>query len=133
MRDSTAPRTFHVRTDESHHSPYKTFHLASKSGEPEIGGAFFGQSSFANLSIVRECSVVNAKELVRDKKELQLFAPLGCGIQTGSGTVVNAAKATKNDVIVILGLGGVGLSAVMGAKVQGYATASSFLMMKSAY
>jgi len=57
--------------------------LASKGGEPEVGGQFFGQSSFANLSIVRECSVVNAKELVHDKKELQLFAPLGCGIQTG--------------------------------------------------
>lgn len=83
------------------------------------GGGFFGQSSFASLSVVRECSVVNAKDLVRDKKELELFAPLGCGIQTGSGTVINAAKATKDDIILILGLGGVGLSAIMGAKVQG--------------
>lgn len=99
--------------------PHKVFGLASKSGEPEVGGAFFGQSSFANLSIVRQCSVVNAKDLVRDKKELQLFAPLGCGIQTGSGTVINCAQATENDVIVIMGLGGVGLSAIMGAKIQG--------------
>lgn len=99
--------------------PFKNFALASKGGEPEIGGAFFGQSSFASLSIVRECSVVNAKSLVKSKEDLQLFAPLGCGIQTGSGTVVNAAKAEQKDVIVILGLGGVGLSAVMGAKVQG--------------
>jgi len=50
--------------------PHKVFSLASKSGESEIGGAFFGQSSFAALSIVRQCSVVNAKDLVRDKKEL---------------------------------------------------------------
>ncbi|KAK3680064.1 hypothetical protein LTR78_000441 [Recurvomyces mirabilis] len=99
--------------------PYKDFHLASKGGEPEAGGGFFGQSSFASLSVVRECSVVNAKDLVRDKKELELFAPLGCGIQTGSGTVINAAKATKDDIVLILGLGGVGLSAIMGAKVQG--------------
>ncbi|KAK1068480.1 hypothetical protein LTR74_005559 [Friedmanniomyces endolithicus] len=102
--------------------PYRDFQLASKGGEPEVGGQFFGQSSFANLSIVRECSVVNAKELVHDKKELQLFAPLGCGIQTGSGTVINAAKAKSDDVILILGLGGVGLSAIMGAKVQGCRT-----------
>jgi Zn-dependent alcohol dehydrogenase len=99
--------------------PYRDFQLASRSGEPEVGGGFFGQSSFASLSIVRECSVVNAKDLVRDKKELQLFAPLGCGIQTGSGTVVNAARATPQDVLLVSGLGGVGLSAIMGAKVQG--------------
>lgn len=98
--------------------PYRVFGLVSKSGEPEIGGSFFGQSSFAKLSIVRECSVINAKELVQDKKELQLFAPLGCGIQTGSGTVVNCAQATPKDIILVMGLGGVGLSAVMGAKVQ---------------
>ncbi|KAK4546329.1 hypothetical protein LTR36_002006 [Oleoguttula mirabilis] len=102
--------------------PYKTFGLASKSGEPEISGAFFGQSSFANFSIVRQCSVVNAKDLVRSKEELQLFAPLGCGIQTGSGTVINSAQATEKDVIVIMGLGGVGLSAIMAAKIAGCQT-----------
>ncbi|KAK5117765.1 hypothetical protein LTR85_008740 [Meristemomyces frigidus] len=102
--------------------PHKIFGLASKSGEHEIGGAFFGQSSFAALSIVKQCSVVNAKDLVRNKKELQLFAPLGCGIQTGSGTVINAAQATEKDVIVIMGLGGVGLSAIMGAKIVGCRT-----------
>ena len=75
--------------------PQKIF--SSKDGEPEISGAFFGQSSFANLSIVKQCSVVNAKDLVKDKEELQLFAPLGCGIQTGSGTVINAAQATEKD------------------------------------
>ncbi|KAH9844593.1 Alcohol dehydrogenase GroES-like domain, partial [Teratosphaeria destructans] len=99
--------------------PDKIFGLASKSGEPEIGGAFFGQSSFAALSIVKECSVVNARDLVRNKQELALFSPLGCGIQTGSGTVINAASTTPADVVLILGLGGVGLSAVMGAKVAG--------------
>ena len=94
--------------------PYNVF----KAGDEDISAQFFGQSSFAALSVVRECSVVNAKDLVKDKKELQLFAPLGCGIQTGSGTVVNAAKAGPNDVVCIMGLGGVGLSAIMGAKVQ---------------
>jgi Zn-dependent alcohol dehydrogenase len=94
--------------------------FTSKNGKlNDIHGAFFGQSSFANLSIVRQCSVVNAKDLVKDKKELQLFAPLGCGIQTGSGTVINAAKAGPNDIVCILGLGGVGLSAIMAAKIQG--------------
>jgi len=96
--------------------------FGSESGKEDIGGCFFGQSSFANLSIVQQCSVVNAKDLVKDKRELQLFAPLGCGVQTGSGTVVNAAQAGPEDSIVITGMGGVGLSAVMGAVVQGCKT-----------
>ena len=86
---------------------------------PEMGGRFFGQSSFANFSVVGEASVVNANDLVNSKEELQLFAPLGCGIQTGSGTVVNVAKAGEGDAIAIQGLGGVGLSAIMAAKIQG--------------
>lgn len=56
---------------------------------------------------------------MKDKRELQLFAPLGCGIQTGAGTVINAAQAGPNDTVCVLGLGGVGLSAVMGAKLLG--------------
>lgn len=80
--------------------------FGSKDGAEDIGGCFFGQSSFANLSIVQQCSVVNAKDLVKSKEELQLFAPLGCGIQTGSGTLVNAAQATPEDTVVIIGMPG---------------------------
>ncbi|KAK0890136.1 hypothetical protein LTR02_014916 [Friedmanniomyces endolithicus] len=43
-------------------------------------------------------------------------------LDPGSGTVINAAKAKSDDVILILDLGGVGLSAIMGAKVQGCRT-----------
>lgn len=67
--------------NELNFGSWPAFHLASKSGEPEVGGLFFGQSSFANFSIVKQCSVVNAKGIVDNKKDLQLFAPLGCGIQ----------------------------------------------------
>ncbi|TKX20988.1 S-(hydroxymethyl)glutathione dehydrogenase-like protein 1 [Elsinoe australis] len=85
----------------------------------EIPGSFFGQSSFASWSVVKGSSAVNVKGIVQDKKELALFAPLGCGVQTGSGTVVNAAGAGEKDVVVVTGLGGVGLSAIMGAKIVG--------------
>ncbi|KAF2756402.1 NAD(P)-binding protein [Pseudovirgaria hyperparasitica] len=95
--------------------PYATF--TDKEGA-DISGHFFGQSSFAHLSVVKQCSVVNAKGLVRDRRELQLFSPLGCGIQTGAGTIINAAKATPDDIVVVMGLGGVGLSAIMAAKIQ---------------
>lgn len=85
----------------------------------DIYGKFFGQSSFSNWSIAREDSIVNVSGIAKERKKLQLLSPLGCGVQTGTGAVINAAKAGPNDRIVILGLGGVGLSAVMGAKIAG--------------
>ena len=100
----------------------KIFDLASSeasSGEPTISGSFFGQSSFASLTIVSQRSVVNAKGLFQNRQELALFAPLGCGVQTGAGTIVNVAQAGPKDAVVVLGLGGVGLSAVMAANVLG--------------
>ena len=115
-----------------HHSHCNTFmplnfgdihrSFGSSEGKDDIGGCFFGQSSFGSLSVVQQCSVVNAKDLIKSKEELALFSPLGCGVQTGSGTLVNAAQATPDDLVVITGMGGVGLSAVMGAAVQGCKT-----------
>ncbi|KAF2104413.1 alcohol dehydrogenase [Rhizodiscina lignyota] len=91
----------------------------SSDGKDQIFGSFFGQSSFASLSVVSEKSVVNAKDLIRSDDELKLFAPLGCGIQTGSGTIWNASDSGPNDEVAVIGLGGVGLSAVMAAKIKG--------------
>lgn len=90
----------------------------TKDGE-NVGGKFFGQSSFAAKSIVSEKSVVNARGLVKGEDELKLFSPLGCGLMTGSGAVVNTAKAKPYDVIVVAGLGAVGIGAVMAAKIAG--------------
>lgn len=88
----------------------------------EIQGSFFGQSSFASLSVVSESSVVNAKDLIKTPEELQLFAPLGCGIQTGSGAIYNVAECSPTDTVAIMGVGGVGLSGIMGAKISGAKT-----------
>jgi Zn-dependent alcohol dehydrogenase len=79
----------------------------------KVGGSFFGQSSFANVTVAKEASIVNLSGIVKDEEELKLFAPLGCGLQTGSGTVANLAGATPSDTVAILGLGGVGLSGIM--------------------
>ena len=81
-------------------------------------GKFFGQSSFAGLSVVGESSVVNVSQLGVKKDELKLLAPLGCGLQTGAGSVVNAARAGPSDILLVTGLGGVGMGAVMGAVVS---------------
>lgn len=79
---------------------------------------FFGQSSFA------EYAIVNRNNLVKVDKNLPLdiLAPLGCGLQTGSGAVINAMKVRPGSSFVAFGAGTVGLAAVMAAKVAGATT-----------
>lgn len=81
----------------------------------EISSNFFGQSSFATHALTYERNVVK----VPDDVPLELVGPLGCGIQTGLGGVINSLAAPKGSTIMITGGGPVGLSAVMGAKIQG--------------
>jgi len=88
-------------------------HFKLQSSNSTVGGGFFGQSSFSNIALVRQDSVVNVKGIVKDEEELKMCAPLGCGIQTGSGTILRAAHARPEDTVVVVGLGGVGLSAIL--------------------
>ncbi|KAJ4029623.1 hypothetical protein NW761_013772 [Fusarium oxysporum] len=57
--------------------------------------------------------------VVKDREELKLFAPLGCGFQTGAATVSILAQAKPSDSVAIIGLGGVGLTGIMVAKIIG--------------
>ena len=84
----------------------------SKDGEA-ISGNFFGQSSFANFALCNERNVVQ----VPDGIELELLGPLACGIQTGAGAIINALKVTPGSTVAVFGVGSVGLSAIMAAKV----------------
>lgn len=76
---------------------------------------FFGQSSFATYAIAKSRNAVK----VDPEVDLALLGPLGCGIQTGAGTVLNRLKPEFGSSIVIYGAGAVGLSAVMAAKITG--------------
>ncbi|KAK7423658.1 hypothetical protein QQX98_000848 [Neonectria punicea] len=71
----------------------------------------FGQSSFARMSVVAERSVVKCPY----PESLAYFAPLGCGFQTGAGTLLNALKPDKTNTVVIFGVGSVGIAALMAA------------------
>lgn len=77
-----------------------------------VRSQFFGHSSFARMSVVEGYCVVKCP--VPDL--LACYAPLGCGFQTGAGTVLNALKPTKSARVVVFGLGSVGLAALMAAK-----------------
>jgi len=87
-------------------------------GEEGIGSNFFGQSSFANFALSYERNTVKVTKDV----PLELLGPLGCGIQTGAGSVLNALNPPPGSSIAIFGSGAVGLSAVMGAVVAGCTT-----------
>lgn len=50
---------------------------------------------------------------------LELLAPLGCGLQTGAGAVLNAMKVSPGSTFAAFGTGAVGLSAVMAARIAG--------------
>jgi len=84
-------------------------------GDEHIHSHFFGQSSFATHSIVPERTAVKVDRDI----PLELLAPLGCGVITGAGSVIEALKVGAGDTIAILGVGGVGLSAVMAARLVG--------------
>ncbi|KIW68767.1 hypothetical protein PV04_04689 [Phialophora macrospora] len=90
----------------------------TKAGE-DTPGKFFGQSSFAGTSIVSEKSVVNLKGLVSSDDDLKILAPLGCGLMTGSGAIINGVGAKPHDIVLVTGLGAVGLAAIMAAKISG--------------
>ncbi|KAH3981109.1 hypothetical protein HBI56_053370 [Parastagonospora nodorum] len=87
-------------------------------GKTSGGGLFFGQSSFSHLALVKGTSTLNVTGLVKDEKELQLFSPMGCGFQTGAGAIIELADIGERDEIAIFGMGGVGLAAVMAAKIR---------------
>ena len=79
----------------------------------DVSSNFFGQSSFASHAVTYERNVVK----VADDVPLELLGPLGCGIQTGVGSVLRSLEVRKGSSILITGGGSVGLSAVMGAKI----------------
>jgi len=83
-------------------------------GNP-VGASFFYQSSFATHAIAHKRNVVK----VPADLPLEILAPLGCGVQTGAGAVFNCVNANPGSSIAIFGIGAVGLSAVMAAKVAG--------------
>ncbi len=84
----------------------------------DVHSHFFAQSSFATYAIANEQNVVK----VRQDVPLELLGPLGCGIQTGAGAIMNGLRPHVGTSVAIFGAGSVGLSAIMAARVVGCTT-----------
>lgn len=89
----------------------------SLEGSP-VAGSFFGQSSFASHAIVPARLAV---KVPRDLP-LELLAPLGCGVMTGAGAVLNVLKPEGGGTFAVFGTGAVGFAGLLAAKAAGCTT-----------
>ena len=83
--------------------------------EGAIHGNFFGQSSFATHALANERNAIK----VRKDAPLELLGPLGCGLQTGAGAILNSLRVGAGQSVAVFGIGAVGLAAVMAARIAG--------------
>ncbi|MBY8295043.1 S-(hydroxymethyl)glutathione dehydrogenase/class III alcohol dehydrogenase [Vibrio fluvialis] len=84
-----------------------------KDGEPIFH--YMGCSTFSEYTVLPEISLAK----VNKEAPLEEICLLGCGVTTGMGAVMNTAKVKKGDTVAIFGLGGIGLSAIIGARMVG--------------
>jgi len=80
-----------------------------KDGKPIFH--YMGCSTFSEYTVLPEISLAR----VNPKAPLEEVCLLGCGVTTGMGAVMNTAKVEEGATVAIFGLGGIGLSAVIGA------------------
>jgi S-(hydroxymethyl)glutathione dehydrogenase/alcohol dehydrogenase len=85
----------------------------SQKGQPVL--QFADLSSYAERMLVHE----NATVKIADDVPLAQAALIGCGVTTGMGAVLNTAKIQPGSTVAVFGAGGVGLSAIQGAKIGG--------------
>ncbi|XP_025279364.3 alcohol dehydrogenase E chain [Canis lupus dingo] len=78
---------------------------------------FLGISTFSQYTVVDEFSVAK----IDAASPLEKVCLIGCGFSTGYGSAVNVAKVTPGSTCAVFGLGGVGLSVIMGCKAAGAA------------
>ncbi|WPC73377.1 S-(hydroxymethyl)glutathione dehydrogenase/class III alcohol dehydrogenase [Vibrio porteresiae] len=84
-----------------------------KDGQPIFH--YMGCSTFSEYTVLPEISLAK----VNKTAPLEEICLLGCGVTTGMGAVLNTAKVKQGDTVAIFGLGGIGLSAIIGARMAG--------------
>jgi len=72
---------------------------------------YMGCSTFSEYTVLPEISLAK----VNKKAALDEVCLFGCGVTTGIGAVMNTAKVKEGDTVAIFGMGGIGLSAIIGA------------------
>jgi len=89
-----------------------------RKGDQVIHGSFFCQSSLADFALANERNIVK----VRKEIPLEILGPLGCGVRTGAGAVMNTLRPSPGASIAVFGVGPVGMSALLASVVCGCTT-----------
>jgi S-(hydroxymethyl)glutathione dehydrogenase/alcohol dehydrogenase len=78
-------------------------------------------AQFANLGSYAEKMLVHENAIVKMRNDMPFAAAalIGCGVTTGVGAVLNTAKIEPGSSVAVFGCGGVGLSAIQGARIGG--------------
>ena len=76
---------------------------------------YMGCSTFANFTVLPEISLAK----IRTDAPFDKACYIGCGVTTGVGAVLFTAKVQVGETVVVLGLGGIGLNVVQGARMAG--------------
>ncbi|MEE2762772.1 MAG: S-(hydroxymethyl)glutathione dehydrogenase/class III alcohol dehydrogenase [Pseudomonadota bacterium] len=84
-----------------------------KDGQPIFH--YMGCSTFSEYTVLPEIALAK----VNKAAPLEEVCLLGCGVTTGMGAVMNTAKVEAGATVAIFGLGGIGLSAIIGATMAG--------------
>ncbi|PQE29594.1 alcohol dehydrogenase protein [Rutstroemia sp. NJR-2017a BBW] len=98
----------------------KAYGFVAGEGEEkgEITSHFFGQSCFSKYAVVDSRCCVKVGEAGDKTIDLEMLAPLGCGIMTGAGAMLHVLTPSLHDTICIVGAGAVGLAALMSLNFQ---------------
>jgi S-(hydroxymethyl)glutathione dehydrogenase/alcohol dehydrogenase len=75
----------------------------------------FSIGTMSQYTVVREAALVKAENNI----PFASAAIISCGVMTGYGSVVNAAKVKAGSSVVVIGTGGVGLNVIQGARISG--------------
>ncbi len=85
----------------------------SLNGKPVLH--YMGTSTFANFTVVPEIALAK----IRKDAPFDKVCYIGCGVSTGLGAVMNTAQVEPGSTVVVMGLGGIGLNVVQGARMVG--------------
>ncbi len=93
----------------------------AKDDKPRLSRKGQPLRQFADLSTYAEKMLVHENALVKiiDEMPLDRAALIGCGVTTGVGAVLNTAKIEPGTTVAVFGCGGVGISAIQGARIAG--------------
>lgn len=83
----------------------------------KVHSHFFNQSSWATYALAHQSNAIK----VSDKIDPYFLGPFGCGIQTGAGSILNVLDVQAGSSVAVFGLGAVGLSGIMAARIAGAA------------